>query len=674
MIDESQSTECSISLRKLTNCILPQKLFSQKKKQYTACAYIAPSFIFAGTRSGAIYRWTIPEELELQTTYPTFEVNKHQGEISFLVYSEDLKLLFSGSSDRRVYVWQMNSISPSTEPYAQLAAFEETPLDLITFNNFIFVIEHCGISVYMHQTMKNSMDEKVLFRKVYFIKSKSSPFNCMCFSPNFKVDNSGYLYVGLENGTILQYDARMSDKPVFANSSPPRRISECSIFSLSYFPKNDVIFIFSYDNLLRVFNPRNNRVVTTIKNDHFQNFVNASSDNDTTYIITDVLGYIYIWEIGDTTHLIHKTRFSESSVGVFPASGSKYLYLQRDKVSLFDVNRGIVKVSYLIHKGTVFYIQHIQANSGSRIATVGDDKFIRLFDSMDYSLRQEYKCPTGLAILSAYVGIKEKQDCSVLWAVTGHDEGKLFFVNLTDDKVVELPSRHKNSISSISVVYNLTNILMFSCDYDGVVSVWSIDSVLESISYAAVSLLRVWKAHDCEILASGGNCNFETCMLATGGNDNVIKIWSDAENGASVQLLNGHTDSVTSLVFEGFFLFSGSEDMTIRIWDVANGVQLFVLNNMHKFAIRNIFCIDGDNEFASCDVSGEVFLYDYIKKSVQWSAKHSADCKCIYVDKPNSRILVCIKGELVPHYLPRSKVQSGLPKLASPQSSANPTR
>ncbi|KAL7906758.1 WD40-repeat-containing domain protein [Trichoderma velutinum] len=60
--------------------------------------------------------------------------------------------------------------------------------------------------------------------------------------------------------------------------------------------------------------------------------------------------------------------------------------------------------------------------------------------------------------------------------------------------------------------------------------------------------------------------------IASGSNDNTIKIW-DAATGVCIQTLKGHTDSVTSVVFLAHSeqLASGSGDKTIKIWNTTTG-------------------------------------------------------------------------------------------------------
>ena len=63
--------------------------------------------------------------------------------------------------------------------------------------------------------------------------------------------------------------------------------------------------------------------------------------------------------------------------------------------------------------------------------------------------------------------------------------------------------------------------------------------------------------------------NFDGGMLASSGDDRVIKVW-DVASGRCLKSFNGHSDRVFSIAFSpiGSTLASGSHDETVRVWEI----------------------------------------------------------------------------------------------------------
>lgn len=74
--------------------------------------------------------------------------------------------------------------------------------------------------------------------------------------------------------------------------------------------------------------------------------------------------------------------------------------------------------------------------------------------------------------------------------------------------------------------------------------------------------------------------------ILAGGNNRNVNIWS-IRTGEYVETLKEHTDSVTCMAIEQNMLFTGSDDMTIGIWDLVNLYMVGKLEG-HKDSKLNI--------------------------------------------------------------------------------------
>ena len=103
--------------------------------------------------------------------------------------------------------------------------------------------------------------------------------------------------------------------------------------------------------------------------------------------------------------------------------------------------------------------------------------------------------------------------------------------------------------------------------------------------------------------------NPDGALLASSGKDHVIKLWTVA-NGMELHTLSGHSDDVTSIAFspDGKLLASAGLDDAIKLWQVADGRELRTFEG--DSAVHGIaFSPDGD-WLASGNRDGIVTLWD----------------------------------------------------------------
>ena len=99
-------------------------------------------------------------------------------------------------------------------------------------------------------------------------------------------------------------------------------------------------------------------------------------------------------------------------------------------------------------------------------------------------------------------------------------------------------------------------------------------------------------------------------LLASGSDDKTVRLW-DGATGVPIATLEGHSYSVTSLLFspDGSRLASGSWDNTVRLWDSATGVPIATLEGHSSYVTSLSFSPDG-SRLASGSDDNVIRLWD----------------------------------------------------------------
>ena len=119
---------------------------------------------------------------------------------------------------------------------------------------------------------------------------------------------------------------------------------------------------------------------------------------------------------------------------------------------------------------------------------------------------------------------------------------------------------------------------------------------------------RRWRAHGDGVRSV--RCSHDGRSLASGGDDNRIRLW-DPASGTCLGTLAGHDQHIFSLDFApgDHILASSSRGNTIKLWDIAEHRCLVTLEGHNDMVFSVQFSPDG-RELLSASRDGIVGLWD----------------------------------------------------------------
>jgi len=168
--------------------------------------------------------------------------------------------------------------------------------------------------------------------------------------------------------------------------------------------------------------------------------------------------------------------------------------------------------------------------------------------------------------------------------------------------------------------------------HDGAIDPWAFGSGFDQ---------TIWNGHRGPVRAMGVEPMLK--QVVSGGEDGELRLWS--RRGRCLRVLTGHTGPVTRLVMQAEEVWSGSADGTVRVWDLARGRCVQVLEAGSP--VRSM-ALSPDGEQLACGLTdGRLVIWGTSRRELRCARQLEADEVAGLAWTATHLVCACGSGALV---------------------------
>lgn len=604
--------EVNLSRVNFTGSNLTRSIFSETLSSVFSVAFSPDGKLLAigGTR-GKLDLWQVANGQKILT----FE--GHSSWVMSVAFSLDGQTLASGSTDQTIRLWNVNN--------AQCLK------TLQGHQGSVFSVAFSPDG----QTLASSSEDQTI--RLWNVNDAQclnilQGHNCcvwsVSFSPLLSTSSEGeFLASSGADGLVKLWN--------YSSGQCYQTLAghEDDVFSVAFSPDGQTLASGSEDRTIKLWLVRNGQLLKTLRG-HKLGVSSVIFNSDGKALISSSIDRtVKLWNIDQglcykTLHEHTDTIYSVTldPLGTILASGS----IDRT-VKLWDISTGHCFKTLQGHSSEIYSVAF--SPDSQTLASGSTDRVVRLWNL-------DGKCCQSLqGHLNAISSVSF--NCKQLLASASLD-GTVKLWELQSGKCLRTLHGHTNLI--LSVTFSSDGQTLASGSFDKTIRLWDVNTgqCLQLFQEPTYSIVEVAFSPDSTILASTsdnkvklwdlktGQCrqiqahdNQVLCLafspdgklLASGGFDRTIKLWSVDDDGKSFQVLSGHNKRVLAVAFspDGRTLASGSDDSSIRLWDVASGRCRQVLLGHSRGVFSVAFSPDGTTLVSSSE-DETIKLWDYKTK------------------------------------------------------------
>lgn len=605
------------------------------------------NFLFVGLSDGKILCWETDKgcvEKRARESTPRV-LDGHAGDVRCLTFVESIwqGVLLTGAADRCIKMWDLSDPRGAMPCVHSLYGHGGTVLE-IEFGVDMLISSSTDGCMFI---WRDQSPVKLLRFPAYSVRQKITPDAKAATAGIRAPKETWFLSIKIRDGeapSIFASDTdgfvhvyrpdsvQEGDRDMLFLLERKMRIHDLGIPKLLTIPMESFIFTLSYDQKFKTLDSLTGQVIFEEANQCNAVFTGLAWDStQQDVIVSDDKGNVGFYNLYMESCVAWKNLTSDKILQIhYEPATHRLIMLSPHALRVIDVVRGVKFSELSEHVGPIVSMASRPTPQGGLLYTAAMDNTIRMWDADSLECIKTLREPKHEITAMVYL-----PRANVI--VTGHENSdlKLWSIDSLQEaylKTVSGQSVHTNTISTMIWVNSSVSqedqktapvfgrsisggdSLSVGCEivvagsYDRQLSFWKV--TLTSDGTAMAKFERSFLAHadgEDEILALAHAP--ASGSIFTGGNSGVVRKWAFWGTRVLEASYEGHEDAILCFAVDGNFLYSGSADKTVRVWETVRGMQLKVVQ-IHDVAIQSLLVLSDSGLVASCAFDGRVVFWD----------------------------------------------------------------